>query len=377
MIPLKISLEKSQGVTVISNLFIDKYMEEANDAQIKLYLYLLRMIGSNLPTDISEMADKFNYTEKDVEKALKYWEKKELLSLDFAENKISGIVIRDIAGPCTGQEKARVSTSHSDMIVTEEVQQDIPMIKMNYELEKEKYSIEDIQRIKSEPEVKMLLGVAQEYFKVPMNPASIRTIVFIYDRLDFSFDLIDFLLERCVLDNKKNTAYLEQLAKYLYEQGIKDKEEAKVAIDQIVPYYVPKVMGFLNIEKKAIPAQVEYIKRWIMDYGFSLEVIERACAIPAMREMDEPFSYVEKVLLDWKENNIHTPQEADNYNQKYRDERNAEKQKRAEQKSEARSDMKKSYGPSVTSSPNGKSDFCTMKSRAYDVEKLMKAAKVN
>ena len=30
--------------TVVSNLFIDEYMKDANDAQLKVYFYLLRML---------------------------------------------------------------------------------------------------------------------------------------------------------------------------------------------------------------------------------------------------------------------------------------------------------------------------------------------
>ena len=55
--------------------FIDEYMKDANDAQLKVYLYLLRMMSANLATSVSEIADKFNHTEKDVIRALKYWEK--------------------------------------------------------------------------------------------------------------------------------------------------------------------------------------------------------------------------------------------------------------------------------------------------------------
>ena len=59
--------------TVLSNLFIDEYMADANDAQIKVYLYLLRMMDAHQATSVSDMADKFNYTEKDVVRALTYW----------------------------------------------------------------------------------------------------------------------------------------------------------------------------------------------------------------------------------------------------------------------------------------------------------------
>ncbi|MDO5477244.1 MAG: DnaD domain protein [Eubacteriales bacterium] len=69
--------------TMVSNLFIDEYMKSANDAQIKVYLYLLRVMGAHRSTSVSDMADQFNHTEKDVVRSLRYWEKKGLLSLTF------------------------------------------------------------------------------------------------------------------------------------------------------------------------------------------------------------------------------------------------------------------------------------------------------
>ena len=69
--------------TAVSNRFIDDFMADANDAQLKIYLYLIRMMSANLPTSVSEIADKFNHTEKDVVRSLRYWERKGLLNLDF------------------------------------------------------------------------------------------------------------------------------------------------------------------------------------------------------------------------------------------------------------------------------------------------------
>lgn len=362
MIPLNISLENSNGVTVVSNLFVDKYMGNANDAEIKIYLYLLRMISAGLPTDISEMADKFNYTEKDVEKSLKFWEKQGLFALQYSGTKVSGLILKDINN---------AENQGSQMIVTEKPDShEIPMIKMDYDKEKNSYSIEDISRIKSEPEVKMLVNVAQEYFKIPMNPAAIRTIVFIYDRLAFSFELIDFLIERCVEDGNKSIHYLETLAKFLYEQGIKDTEEAKKAIDKVVPSYVPRVLSYLGIKSEPIKEQTNFIKRWILEYGFSLEIIEQACTKAVLGGKTDKFGYVDVVLSDWKENNIHSLNDLEAYNQKYAE----GKQKKAEAKAE----QKKTYGPTYSSNANSqKSDFCSMKKRDYDFDAMLKAARVN
>ena len=82
--------------TVISNRFIDEYMQAANDAQLKIYLYLIRMMSARLDTSIGDIADKFNYTEKDVIRALKYWERNRLLVLDYDSQKnITGIHMMD------------------------------------------------------------------------------------------------------------------------------------------------------------------------------------------------------------------------------------------------------------------------------------------
>ena len=62
-------------------------MEDANDAQLKIYLYLMRMLNADLATGVSDIADRFNYTEKDVMRALRYWEKKGILKLEYDSGK--------------------------------------------------------------------------------------------------------------------------------------------------------------------------------------------------------------------------------------------------------------------------------------------------
>lgn len=72
------------GSTLVSNLFIDNYMEDANDAQLKVYLYLLRMMNAGLTTSISDMAVRFNHTERDIARSLRYWEDRGLIVLEYS-----------------------------------------------------------------------------------------------------------------------------------------------------------------------------------------------------------------------------------------------------------------------------------------------------
>lgn len=87
--------DRGSDSTMVSNLFIDEYMKSANDAQIKVYLYLLRMMSAHRTTSISDLADQFNHTEKDVVRSLRYWEQKGLLDLTFgSEDNLISICLR-------------------------------------------------------------------------------------------------------------------------------------------------------------------------------------------------------------------------------------------------------------------------------------------
>ena len=102
MAHLTIYRETTPDSTVVSNLFIDEYMGDANDAQLKVYFYLLRMMSARQATSVSDIADKFNHTEKDVLRALKYWQGLNLLDLDYDNEKnLVGIHIHDLSA---GQE---------------------------------------------------------------------------------------------------------------------------------------------------------------------------------------------------------------------------------------------------------------------------------
>ena len=69
--------------TCVPNIFIDKYMTNANGEFVKIYLYLLRCMDQSRQTcSISELADVFEHTEKDILRALTYWEKMLLLYME-------------------------------------------------------------------------------------------------------------------------------------------------------------------------------------------------------------------------------------------------------------------------------------------------------
>ena len=63
-----------QDVTIVSNEFLDRFLPTVNGDFLRIYLYLLRASGSGSEAiSISSIADRMNCTEKDVERALRFF----------------------------------------------------------------------------------------------------------------------------------------------------------------------------------------------------------------------------------------------------------------------------------------------------------------
>ena len=87
MAAIQLHSDCPDAMTSVSNYFIDHYMPEANGEFVKVYIYLLRCMASSSKTvSVSAIADLFEHTEKDVVRALKYWEKVGLLKLEYADD---------------------------------------------------------------------------------------------------------------------------------------------------------------------------------------------------------------------------------------------------------------------------------------------------
>lgn len=222
---LKIYQDNDTDFTVISNRFIDEYMKDANDAQLKIYLYLIRLMNANMSTSISDIADKFNHTEKDVLRALRYWEKQKLLSLDYDASKNPvGIHLLDMTQkPVSGTETIPPEVVPIAPAVTF-LPKPAPAPQSSYE--KPKYSLEQLKDFKNREETSQLLFIVEQYIGKPLSANEIRSILYIYDVLGFSADLIDYLVQYCVDKGQKSFAYIEKVAVNWAEAKITTQKQA-------------------------------------------------------------------------------------------------------------------------------------------------------
>jgi len=307
---------KNPGTTSVSNRFIDEYMKDANDAQVKIYLYLLRVVGSNLPSGISDIADYFNYTEKDVMRALKYWDKLHVLSLLHDESKkLTGIRLENLdAQPATIVSMPTAAVTMIERII--DTSSDVPSHAASndkgiHSYDKNQISLDQLKEYKQREDTSQLLFIIEQYLGKPLNAGDIRSIFFITDVLHFSMDLIDYLVQYCVERGKKDFRYIEKVAISWAEAGISTPEQAK---GQAYKYdkNVYQIMKLLGKNSDPTDTEVSFIRKWIHDYGHSMDIISEACRRTVMATDKHRFEYADSILQNWHHTSVHTLQDIKN-----------------------------------------------------------------
>lgn len=309
--------------TVVSNIFIDQYMKDANDAQLKVYFYLIRMINANQAISVSGIADKFNHTEKDVMRALKYWEKHQILDLDYdADKNLVGIHMRDLSASTNvapvAQAASVIQTPVAQMtpvmqtvLTPAPVQapsvQTLPIDSVSTDkpdFTKPSYSLDQLKEFKEREATAQLLFIAESYIGRPLTPSEIKTMLFFTDVLHFSDDLIDYLIQYCVDRGKKDFKYIEKVAVSWAEQGITTPKQAQ----KYSTKYDKSVYAIMNeLGKNGSPTnkEMEFIIRWTKDYGFTTDIILEACERTVLATDRHRFEYAESILSNWKQANVH------------------------------------------------------------------------
>lgn len=339
MAGLNIYKQSLNEYTLLSNQFIDNYMEDANEAQLQVYLYLLRMIHANIPFTVEDIANKFKHSEKEVLRALKYWELQKLISLDFDENKnLTGIHLEAIPTQPSVSVSVPVQTStvvqapvQSQLAPQTPVEpsftspapvesQAVSAETENISFIKPAYTADQLKKFKEQGTTAQLLFIAQAYVGKPLSVNDIKTIYFMQDILHFSDDLIDYLIQYCVERGKKDFRYMEKVAINWAEEGITTPKQAQ-AVTSRYDRSVYSVMNALGKSGNPTNKELEYINRWSKEYGFTNDVIIEACERTVLATDKHRFEYADKILSSWKQENVHHKADIislDNHYQKQR-----------------------------------------------------------
>ncbi len=276
--------EYDPGVTLISNVFIDYLLKDANDAQLKVYLYLVRHISNHKPFDISNIADEFNHTQSDVIRSLKYWEDKQVLSLEYdAAGSITGIELHnideDIVNP---RENIHMFAIPSDK--KENVQNDNTV-----SIPETKFKPSDFVELSKNPDWVSIKVIAENYLERTLSATDMQTLAHIYKDFAFSPSDIDSLLDRCLTEGKKTMRSIKKVAEEEY-------------LSRNINPSITAILNALGKQGAPCAEELTFINNWLED--MDLELILEGCKKAYMSTSGNRFKYANGIFNNWKANGI-------------------------------------------------------------------------
>lgn len=293
------------NTTLLDNEFIDNYMLKANGEYVKVYIFLLRHIGDpTVSLSISQIADFLEHTESDILRALKYWEKEALLTLEYNEaGEVIGLEMGKVPKKENATSSKSISTVPSLEVSSEPTVPAVPAVDSVSEPAETPQARSTSQR--NRKELRQILFIAEQYLQKTLSRTDVDSITYFYENLGFSVDLIEYLIEYCVENGHRSMHYIQKVALSWSESNISTVEEAKStsAIYNKTCYSILNAFGI----KGRGPAQseLELIKKWTESYGFELSIILEACNRTITAIHQPSFEYTDKILTNWLAQNVH------------------------------------------------------------------------
>lgn len=315
------------NITNVPNRFIDTYMPQANGSFVKVYLYLLRHIDET-PTEltIESMADMLSNTEADILRALRYWEKQGILTIQMSDQQITEISLLPFPEAATETEPASADTgtkAETKPIISEAKpdaspstakpktkQKSTPPIP-----ERHSYSPLQAEALKKDSEIETCLSMVEALLGTTLGDAHMQLILYFMSDLGFSLDLVITLYGTALSRGKSNPRYIEAIALDWARKGIHTAQEAEAEASSFNGTY-KTVSRALGIKRDLAPAERAIIDKWSA-YQFSDAILEEACSRTVLQSGDTNLNYTSTILADWHKKGVTTLNDISDCDQSY------------------------------------------------------------
>ena len=336
------------NITIVENDFIDHYMVSANGEYVKVYLLLLRYqnIPDQLPA-IPQMADLLENTEGDILRALKYWEK-ELTGICLGgsaarKTPAKAAFHTPSAQSVSVHEKSSVRQNNGNAPVSDQTaDQNLPASRRS---------------LAARRELKQILFIAEQYLGKTLTRTDVDAITYFYDSLGFSADLIEYLIEYCVENGHKSMHYIQKVALSWADEHITTVDQARnsSAFYNKTCYSILNAFGIKG--RGPASAELDYIRKWLEDGNFELDLILEACNRTISAIHQPSFEYTDKILENWKTGNVRTLADVERLDSAFEQEKDR---------------RKTPSGQNRTPSAQQPSKFRNFEERSYNMDELTK-----
>ena len=268
--------------TDIPDVFFTEYLSLASGDFIKVYLYLIFLSKYDKDIKLNDLSKKLALDFKTIQEALKFWEE-----LGIIVKKPTGYIISNL-------QEIELQKLYSPKLTS---------------------SPEDIKKnAKNQYRAKAIENINNQYFQGLM-PLSLYTDIDLwFNKYGFDEQVMMALFNYCYEKSALHKNYIQAVADAWSKNNIK-------TFTDLDSYFEKQEK--LNTIKKSISKKLRYprpfneyeeayITKWVVDYGYSFEIIELALKRTTSKA-NVGFDYLDKIISDWKERNLRTVNDIQNY----------------------------------------------------------------
>ena len=262
--------------------FFTEYLSMANGNYVKVYLYMLFLSKYGKDIKINDLAKSLSIDFKTIQEAIKFWE-----DLGVLTKKTNGYVLNDL-------QEIELHKLYSPKLTASPEEA--------LKIEKNQYRAKAIDTINT------------LYFQGVMSPSWYTDITMWFDKYKFDEQVMLALFKYCFDRSAMHRNYIQTVANAWYQSNIKTFNDLDI--------YYRKQEKLINMEKKIAKKlgfsrqlteyEKAFIEKWVVEYNYDLPIIE--IALKRTTSKSNPnFDYINKLLSDWNERNLRTPESVENF----------------------------------------------------------------
>lgn len=283
---------------------VDKYIKLASGNSLKLLLYLTRHGGESFTAE--RLRTELGFEELgELEDAALFWVQRGVIR---AENAPDAMELAAAASPAPLNDlpektaaKEHVSSASSPK----------PAVISNGEI---------ARSIKSSPEIKMLFDEAEKMYARPLRENERQTIARMSEHYGLPCEVSLMLLSFCFKLGKATPAYISKVAENWANDEIMTAQLADERIRAIEKQNSAenRIRNALGLSSNLSASNREFIKTWAVDWGFGEDMIMLAYDKTVDGTGKWSFAYANRILENWKNNGITTPQDAEKADEEFK-----------------------------------------------------------
>lgn len=163
------------------------------------------------------------------------------------------------------------------------------------------------KRIKTSEDIKFLFDSAESVFGRILNYTEQGSVIWLHDYYGIPSDLILMIMDLAKQIDRANIGFVEKTAIDWHENNISTHEQALREINNLKNYYSTEgqVISRLGISRTLTSKERNFIREW-SDSDISIDLIFYAYEKTVDNTGKVSFSYMNKILMNWKNKEITT-----------------------------------------------------------------------